>query len=225
MLLSGTVIFSLVLTSLKKIKIVQEKMKKSFDELKLVRDELAVSEDFNTAIIEKMLNAFALHKIILDDKGEPCDYEYIDVNPSFESFTGLKKKDIIGKRYRELIPNSEIEKTDWISIYGRVAITGEPFTTESYTDAFDKWVAVNAYSPMKDYFITVFSDISEIKRSEVELKEKNEELTSLYEELTASEEELRQQFDELSYHQERSRVYQEKLQKIAYHDNLLLLSH
>ena len=96
-LLSGGVIFSLVHNSLKKLKIVQDKMIKSFYELKTVHDELAVSEDFNKAIIEKMLNAFALHKIIIDEAGKPCDYEYIDVNPAFEAFTVLKRKMLLEK--------------------------------------------------------------------------------------------------------------------------------
>ena len=209
-LVTGGVIFLLSFASLNKTKDAQNEMEKRLHEIKEVYSELAASEEFRIAIIEKMLNAFALHKIILDDSGLPCDYEYIDVNPAFEAFTGLKKSDIVGKRYRELIPKSEIEKTDWVGIYGKVATTGEPVSIESYTDAFDKWVIVNAYSPKQGYFITVFSDISDIKRSEVELKGKNEELTSLYQELTAKEEELRQQFNELSNHQEMLRVSEER---------------
>lgn len=194
----------------KKIKNDHDEMEKRLQELKEVHGELSASEEFNTAIIEKMLNAFALHKIVIDDLGKPCDYEYIDVNPAFEAFTGLKKSDIIGKRYRELIPKSDIEKTDWVEIYGKVATAGEPISIESYTDAFDKWVVVNAYSPKRGYFITVFSDISEIKRSEIQLREKNEELTSIYEELSATEEELRQQFNELTNHQEWLRISEER---------------
>jgi diguanylate cyclase (GGDEF)-like protein/PAS domain S-box-containing protein len=214
-LASGAVIYSLVYKSIKRIKRTQFEMEKSFEKLKALHAELAASEEFSKAVIDKMLNSFALHKIILDDEGKPCDYEYIDVNPSFEAFTGLKREDIIGRRYRELVPKSKNEKTDWVGIYGKVAETGEPVTIESYTDAFEKWVVVNAYSPMKGYFITVFNDISEIKRNETELRKKNEELTSLYEELTASEEELRQQFNELLYHQERSRVNEERFRLAA----------
>lgn len=209
-LTSGVVIFFLVIASLQKIKQAHDEIEKRLEELKAAHKELSASEEFSTSIINKMLNAFALHKIILDSTGKPCDYEYVDVNPAFEAFTGLKKKDIIGKRYRDLIAQNETEKTDWVGIYGKVAVTGEPVSFESYTDAFDKWVVVSAYSPKQGFFITVFSDISEIKRSEAEVREKNEELTSLYEELTATEEELRQQFGELSNHQEWLRISEER---------------
>ena len=84
-----------------------------------------------------MLNGFALHKIVLDKEGNPCDYEYIDVNPAFEEFTGMKKEDVIGKRYREIVPNSHLEQTDWVKIYGEVAMTGKPVQITEHTIVFD----------------------------------------------------------------------------------------
>ena len=200
-LLTGGIILFLMLVYLKKIK--------------GVHHELNTSEAFSKIIINKMLNAYALHKIILDDEGKPCDYKFIDVNPSFEAFTGLKKEEVIGKRYKDLIPEDEAETTDWVGVYGNVAATGVPITFESYTAAFDKWVVVNAYSLGEGYFATVFDDISKLKKSETELKAKNEELTALYEELTASEEELRQQFEELSCHRESLRISEERFRLAA----------
>jgi len=212
---SGALIYSLVFNSIRRIKRTQFELEKNYKTLKDLLSELAASEQFSKIVIDKMLNAYALHKIILDDEGRPCDYEYIDVNPAFEDFAGVKREDIIGKRYKEIVPKHELEKTDWVSIYGKVAETGEPVTIESYTEAFEKWVIVNAYSPRKGYFITVFNDITELKKNEAELREKNEELTALYEELTASEEELRQQYNELLYHQEKSRISEERFRLAA----------
>lgn len=63
-----------------------------------------------------MLNAYALHRILLDENGKPYDYEFIDVNPSFEKFTGISKEEIIGKRYKEIIKGIE-EETNWIDVY------------------------------------------------------------------------------------------------------------
>ena len=64
-------------------------------------------------------------------------------------------------------------------------------------------MAVNAYSPQREYFITIFNDITHIKKAELELRDKNEEITALYEELVASEEELREQYDELTLSQKK----------------------
>lgn len=167
--ITGGLIFFLISSNLKKTINAEIRMEKSYGELKKVHNELVASQEFNKTIIDKMINAFALHRIKTNEKGEPIDYEYIEINKSFESFAGIKREEIIGKTYKEIFPGTETETTDWIGIYGKVAITGEPVSFESYTKVFDKWVLVNVYSPVKGFFITVFQDISEIKRSEEQL--------------------------------------------------------
>lgn len=170
-LASALLIFVMVFLALRVISEASNKLKKSFDELERTNKRLAESENFNKAIIDKMLDAYALHRIILDENGKPCDYEFVDVNPAFEKFTGIPREEIIGKRYSEEIESRVKEETDWVSIYGKVALTGEPAAFENYTAAFDKWVYVSAYSPKKNYFITIFNDITEIKKNEARLRE------------------------------------------------------
>ena len=60
-----------------------------------------------------------MHKIILNDKGEPINYTYLDVNPVFERLTGIKSKDVIGKNVLDVLPN--LEKY-WIEKFGHVAL-------------------------------------------------------------------------------------------------------
>lgn len=172
--ITGGLIFFLISSNLKKVINAETRMEKSYQELKKVHNELVASQEVNKGIIDKMINAFALHRIKINEKGEPFDYEYIEINRSFESFTGLKREEVIGKTYKEVVLGSQTETTDWIGIYSKVAITGEPVSFESYTKAFDKWALINVYSPMKGFFITVFQDISEIKRSEEQLRESEE---------------------------------------------------
>ena len=68
--------------------------------------------------------AFASHQIIVDDRGLPVDYQYLEVNPAFEHITGLKADDIIGKTVREVLPGIENSEFDWIEAYGSVALNG-----------------------------------------------------------------------------------------------------
>ncbi len=224
-IVSSLVIYNLIHRSIREIQLNERKITESYQQLKITHDELSKEKEFNTVIIEKMLNAFALHRIILDETGVPVDYEFLDVNPAFEDFTGIKKEDIIGKRYSENFPSAE--QKNWVKIYGEVALTGKPNRIIEYTEYFDRWVVVNAYSPKEGYFITVFNDITQIKKTEEELKEKNEEIMALYEELLTSKEELRQQYQELTVtqetlkkHYEELEDYQNKLHYSAYHDLL-----
>lgn len=118
-------------------------------------------------LMESMSLGVALHEIVTDEAGVPCDYTFLYVNPAFESMTGLKSCEITGRTVRRIFPKIE---DFWISTYGRVALTGEPVSFENYTRAIDKWFEVNAYSPGKGFFACIFSEITERKKSEKELK-------------------------------------------------------
>ncbi len=111
-------------------------------------------------IIKYMQNAFAFHKIILDEKDKPVDYQFVEVNPIFEEIIGLPKDEIIGKRVTEIIPDLKKDRTDWIKIYGEVALSGKPKNFTQRSGSLKKWFQIQAYSPEKYYFATVFRDIT-----------------------------------------------------------------
>ena len=109
---------------------------------------------------------YALHKIILDSKGNPVDYEFIEVNEAFEKLTGLNKQNIIGKTAKEVISTIEQGKFDWIGFYGKVALENSKEIFEQYSEPLGKYYSVQAFSPQKECFITIFSDkTDEIKQN------------------------------------------------------------
>ena len=154
--------------------------------------------EFNKSIIENMISAFIYCEIITDEKENPIDYKYIEVNKYYEIYTGLNRSDVIGKRVKEVIPNSEYEKFNWIEFFGNVALSGKSAEVEEFSKAYDRWFKVSAYCPEKGFFVAMYTDITDLKNKEQERIEKNHELSQLYEEIVASEEELRQQVEELN---------------------------
>ncbi|NOU15989.1 MAG: PAS domain S-box protein [Bacteroidales bacterium] len=134
---------------------------------------LQESEKRYRLLFQNLSSGFALHEIILNSNGKPCDYRFLEINPAFEILTGLKATDLIGKTTLEVLPNTE---PYWIETYGKVALTGNPITFENYSIEFNKYYHVNAYSPESGKFATIFHDISDQKLFEAELQNKNEEL-------------------------------------------------
>lgn len=65
---------------------------------KLSERELALrkSEERFWHLFESSVAGVALHEIICDEAGVPCDYRFLQVNPAFERATGLKTRDIVG---------------------------------------------------------------------------------------------------------------------------------
>ena len=58
---------------------------------------LQESEERYRGLFESMNEGFALHELLYDESGEPCDYRFLDVNPAFERLTGLKRQDVVGR--------------------------------------------------------------------------------------------------------------------------------
>ena len=115
---------------------------------------------------DHMLDGFAYHKIVVDKKGKPVDYVFLEVNHAFERMTGLKKERIIGKKVTEALPGIEKDPSDLIGIYGHVALTGEPVQFENHVEPSGKWYNVSAYCPVKGYFVALLEDITERKKAE-----------------------------------------------------------
>jgi len=136
-------------------------------EQRITQQELRASEERYSSLFKNMLDGFALHEIILDKNGAPEDYRFLSVNPAFERLTGLKAKNILGKRVLEVLPDLEYF---WIETYGRVALTGEPLRFENYNQTLDRFFEVNAFRPQEGQLVCVFQDITERKKAEENLQ-------------------------------------------------------
>jgi PAS domain S-box-containing protein len=131
------------------------------------------------ALFANMIDGFSYQRIIVDEKGKPIDYVFLEVNEAFARITGLKKEDVIGRRATEVLPGIENDPSDWIGTYGRVALSRESARFESFSIQLNKWFEVSAYSPKKGYFITLFEDATDRKRVEDKLRQANDFLENL----------------------------------------------
>jgi len=116
-------------------------------------------------LFESMLDAFALHEVVLDDLGMPSDFRVLRVNPAFETLVGRRAEELVGRPVREVFP--DIGET-WIERYREVALTGRPARFREHAERLDKWIEVVAFSPEKDRFGTVIQDVTQSHKAEIE---------------------------------------------------------
>lgn len=136
-------------------------------------EALRQSEERYRSLFNGMTEGFALHEIVLDENGVPCDYKFLEVNPSFERLTGLKRGEIVGRLVREVLPGDD---PAWIEAYGRVALTGEPVRFENYSVTLGRWFEVFSYRPAPMQFAVVFMDVTDRRQAGEKLRKREEGL-------------------------------------------------
>lgn len=131
-------------------------------------------------LFENMSDAFALHKIVVDENNHPIDYEFIECNNLFLKRLGMTREQLIHHRAKELFPRTE---QTWIENFCKVAQTGEPFHFVNYAVELDRYYETHIYCPRQGYFAGLFTDVTEIKKIEkarekliTDLEVKNNEL-------------------------------------------------
>jgi len=128
---------------------------------------LRESEENYRLLFENMTSGFALHEIICDESGEAVDYRYLQANPAFERLTGVPVANLIGKRIREILPNTE---DYWIKVFGHVALTGEPTAYENFSRELGRYYDTWVFRPRPLQFAVIFTDITERKLAEAEMR-------------------------------------------------------
>ena len=96
-----------------------------------VEAALRESEKRYRGLFEHSMFAAAMHGIVTDEAGRPVDYVFLEANPAFETATGLRAAEIVGRRVTEVLPG--IEETPFIEVYGKVALGGEAVTFEQFS--------------------------------------------------------------------------------------------
>ena len=134
---------------------------------KQAEEALRTSEERYRSLFQSMTEGFAIHELIRDENGKPVDYRFLEANPAFERLTGLRRDDILGKTYRQVLP---AEGDSWVNAYSEVVLTGEPAEFEQHSSTLNRCYQVFAYRCAPNQFATIFLDITPHKQMEEKLK-------------------------------------------------------
>lgn len=132
---------------------------------KRAEETLRASEQRYRSLFNKISEGHALYEFILDKKGRPVDYKFLDINPAYEHFANIKYANVIGKTIKEVFPKTADEL---IKKYAPVVLTGRPLHQENYHRDIDKHYEVFAYKTDNLQFAVLFFDITQRKRIEEE---------------------------------------------------------
>ncbi len=143
------------------------------------------SEARYRSLFESIDEGFQVIEMVLDERGRPVNYAFLEINPAFAGQTGLEPEQTLGKLVLDVIPDLE---PFWIETYGRVALTGEPTRFENEAAALGRWYDVYAFrvgGPGSYRVAAVFKDVTQRKEAEAALADLNATLEKRVAERTA----------------------------------------
>lgn len=114
-------------------------------------------------IFENLLEGVAYCRMLFDERGNPCDFIYLEVNPAFDRIIGTVQ--VTGRPVTEVFPGIKEAYPELFEIYGRVVKTGTPEMFDINFRPSEKWLHIFVFSPEKEHFVAVFEDITEQKRA------------------------------------------------------------
>lgn len=139
-------------------------------------EQVRLSEERFRSLYHSMSLGMALLEIVFDEDGKPCDYRYLDINPSYGRYIGQSPESVMGKTYSELNIGMV---SRWLEQYGEVARTGIPKRGE-ITRA-GKHYEIYAYSPQPGQVANLVTDVSDSKDMQQLLARRNSMLQKVSE--------------------------------------------
>jgi signal transduction histidine kinase/DNA-binding response OmpR family regulator len=143
-------------------------------------EELLNSTRKFESLFSSSSEGICLNEIVFDENGEAIDYRIIDINPAFESMTGIVRRKAVGELASKLYDTQDLP---YLTTFARVVESGEPNSFETYDASIDKHFRIATFSPAQGQFANLYQDITERKNLTAQLEQRADDLASTNAEL------------------------------------------
>lgn len=132
-----------------------------------ITERRKAEEDFRI-LFQEMQDGFSVHEIIREQTGDPVEFRFAAVNPSFEAVTGKSGESILGRTMLEVLPGTE---SSWFEVCRAVAATGEPGHLECGLGLGEKCFEVKVFLPKPGQVACLYTDITQRRNLEEQFRQ------------------------------------------------------
>ena len=132
--------------------------------------DIRINQEKYYSLFMNMKSAYAYFRLQHSSNYETVDVIIVEVNRSFEELFSVSRDHIVGKSFLEVFPNSKGLLRDIEEQYFMEIMQGKSVNMEEYfSHIYNKWLSFSIYSPYEDEIVSIISDITEMKQSELRL--------------------------------------------------------
>lgn len=177
------------------LSLASRKLKKQYDELVTVRENLSASEYKLELLFEKMMNGFFIFEPIFNSVGKIVDMRFLMTNPGFFQNIGIEKTVVVGKTWLELFgsPNRDLAR------YQNLLDTGWSERFESYDSLKRQYYLVEPFLIAENQIGVIFDNITDYKMVLKEVRQLNTELEKRVADRTAKLSEAMAELESFAY--------------------------
>lgn len=140
------------------------------------------SEDYYR-IFENMQEGITVYRIVYDRNGNVVDLIIKYANPASSTSRMFINKNFMGKSITKIYGSNAVSSL--IREVNEIVSTGEIKKYETYSPTIDSYFSFSAFSPAKNLYVTLTTDITEQKRAEKYLRNAHDELEIKVQERTS----------------------------------------
>ncbi|RYE01724.1 MAG: PAS domain-containing protein [Sphingobacteriales bacterium] len=140
-------------------------------EQKAYEQEVEAQRDLLKSIQDASHSSLFAARVVFDAAGNAKDLHVVKVNEAFTRVNGVKAEQIEGQSFLSFFPKTR--QTGIFYAYCKVAVSKVPYQGEIYYDGegMDGWFDVNAVPWGSHGVVVSFSDVSEQKRSRLQIEQ------------------------------------------------------
>lgn len=128
-------------------------------------------------LLNSLMEGAAHCRMIYDNQGNPVDFEYLGVNPAFETLTGLH--DVVGRKVTQVILGIRESNPEMFEIYNQVTESGKNEKFDIDIGSLEKSLSIKVSRVKKGEFFALFEDITEQKKANLEMLMMQERLKTI----------------------------------------------
>lgn len=119
-----------------------------------------MNEHYYKKFFKQSPTAYSYHKVLLDDQGNPFDYEYLALNDACEKLFDLQASEVINKRFYELFPQGWEGEYKWKNLLNEAIMNCQTTHLTIHQVSLQKWIRVTVFPLSCETFACIFHDVT-----------------------------------------------------------------